>query len=187
MRINLYNYRQQEQRFRKLRIWLMVTVGVFLALLANLLIYSYFQVKILYQQTRNSFLSTSIEITNNRLKPINDFNLRVNILHKKLSLINMVENKRDDEVAFFQQLSKIIPEQVYFSQITFSGQSVSFSGVASSPLYIADFIDRLRDPNGAFIAPVLRSNTTSDNNHYNFNITANVESNLVAESTNGNE
>lgn len=163
----------------------MVSCGVLLALFINLIIYSYFQIKIIHQRTRNSFLQTSIDITNSRLKPINEFDDRLKVIKQQLDILKTIEDKRDDQITVFQQLSYIVPDHIYFTQINLSPNQINFNGNAASPLYIADFIDHLRDVNGIFKSPVLRSNTTTNGNVYNFNISANVESNLVAELNHG--
>lgn len=163
----------------------MVSFGVLLALVVNMLIYSYYQVKIMQQKTRNSYLQTSIEITNNRLKPINEFDSRMRLIKQQLELLKTIEDKRDDQIALFQHLSKVTPDRIYFSQIDLSGTHVTFNGNAASPLYIADFIDRLRDHKGIFRSPILRSNNTSNGDVYSFVITAGIESNLVAELSHG--
>ena len=163
----------------------MVSFGVLLALFVNMLIYSYYQVKIMQQKTRNSYLQTSIEITNNRLKPINEFDSRMRLIKQQLELLKTIEDKRDDQIALFQHLSKVTPERIYFSQIDLSGTHITFNGIAASPLYIADFIYRLRVNKGIFRSTILRSNNNSKGDVYSFVITAGIESNLVAELSHG--
>lgn len=163
----------------------MASIGIILALFINILIYSYYQVKIMQQKTRNSYLQTTIDITNNRLKPINEFENRMKIIKQQLELIKTIEDKRDDQITLFQNLSKVTPEHIYFSQIDMAGMQITFNGNAASPLYIADFIDRLRNNNGIFKSPILRSNNTSNGDVYSFVISAGIESNLVAELNHG--
>ena len=163
----------------------MASIGFILALLMNIFIYGYFQIKIIQQQTRNSFLQTNIDITNAQLRPINEFNEILRRVNQQVDLVNEVEVQRDDTVAFLQHLSKVTPDHIYFTLVLLSGQNVGFNGIAASPLYIADFLDRLRDPKGIFRTPVLRSNTTNDGNNYNFDITTTVESSIKAELNNG--
>lgn len=181
LRVNLYNYRAQEVYYKKLRIYVMIVIAIFMALFLNVIIYGYLQVKIMYQQTRNSFLITNINILDNSLKPINDFNRRRQLLNNKINLIKNVDEQRDDMVAFFQHLDKIIPKRVYFVNVNYQQSQVDFSGIAASPLYIADLLDKLRESQCIFQAPILRSNSTGDGNTYNFMINANVKSFLVAE------
>lgn len=181
LRVNLYNYRAQEIYYKKLRIYVLLVVGVLIALFLNILIYGYLQIKIMYQQTRNSFLITNINILDNSLKPINDFNRRRQLLNSKIDLIKTVDAQRDDMVAFFQQLDKIIPKRVYFTDVRYQQSQVDFNGVAASPLYIADLLDKLRESQGVFQMPTLKSNSTGDGNTYSFMINASVKAFLVAE------
>ena len=97
-RVNLYNYRAQENYYKKLRIYLLLVVGVVIALLVNVMIYGYLQIKIMYQQTRNSFLITHINILDNQLKPMSNHNsnssnqLRLNSeMYKTKDYINNME------------------------------------------------------------------------------------------------
>mgnify|MGYP003439766340 FL=1 len=180
-RVNLYNYRAQENYYKKLRIYSLLVVGVVIALLVNVMIYGYLQIKIMYQQTRNSFLITHINILDNQLKPIRDFNQRRQQISNKINLIKDIDAQRDDMVAFFQQVDKITPKRIYFTALTYQQAQVDFNGVAAGPLYIADLLDKLRESQGIFQMPVLKSNSTGDGNTYNFVISASVKPFLVAE------
>jgi len=180
-RVNLYNYHAQENYYKKLRIYVFLAVGVIVALLVNVIVYSYLQYKIIYQQTRNSFLITHINILDNQLKPIVDFDRRREQISNKINLIKDIDVKRDDMVAFFQQVNKITPKRVYFTTLIYQQSQVDFSGVAAGPLYIANLLDKLRESQSIFQTPVLKSNSTGDRNTYNFVISASVKPFLVAE------
>ena len=69
-RINLYNYRIKEVNFGKLRVYLFLGIGIALSLFLNFIIYSYYEVHIIYQNTRNTFLTTNINLVDVKLKPI---------------------------------------------------------------------------------------------------------------------
>ncbi|AUR50877.1 PilN domain-containing protein [Aquella oligotrophica] len=182
IRINLYNYRYQQVHYKKLRLYFLITSAVILALLINIFIYVFYQVKIMYQETRNSFLNAHISMLNERLKPIKDFEARIDIINKHIELINSIENERDDMVAFFQKLNQITPQQIYFTNISWNESSVTFNGVSSSPVYLADFLDRLRAESGIFYDPVLKSNNAATGGNFNFLISSMIKENLVAES-----
>jgi len=153
-----------------------------MSLFINVFIYIYYQVKILYQETRNSFLNAHISMLNERLKPIHEYENRVNYIKQQMALITYVENERDDMVAFFQKINKITPTQIYFTNVTWVESTATFSGVTSSPVYLADFLDKLRLESAVFYGPVLKSNNATDAEHYSFVITSLVKENLVAES-----
>ena len=140
----------------------------------------------MYQETRNSFLSAHISMLNERLKPIKEFEARVDFVEQQIKLINYVEGERDDMVAFLQKLSEITPAQIYFTNITWVESSVSFNGSTTGPVYLADFLDRLRAESGVFYDPQLKSNSATENGSFNFLITSLVKDNLQAES-NGQE
>lgn len=123
---------------------------------------------------------------NERLKPIKEFEARVNFLEQQINLITYVEGERDDMVAFFQKLNEITPAQIYFTNIGWSESSAVFNGVAVSPVYLADFLDRLRSESSIFYDPLLKSNNATENGNFNFYITSSVKDNLQAES-NGQE
>lgn len=136
----------------------------------------------MYQETRNSFLNAHISMLNERLKPIKDFEARIDIINKHIELVNSIENERDDMVAFFQKLNEITPQQIYFTNIGWNESSVTFNGVSSSPVYLADFLDRLRAESEIFYDPVLKSNNAATGGSFNFLITSMIKENLVAES-----
>lgn len=186
-RINLYNYRYEELLAKKIRSYGLFSLAIIFALLINLFGYSYFYWKITYQETRNSFLKIELDSLNNKLQPVREFNSRLNDLNQKLQLINNAELRRDDLVAFFQELDKDIPGKVYLTSLKVQESNVQLAGVSASPLYIADFLQKLRDVDGAFYAPVLISNSRIDGNFYTFAINVSLKPDLVAETENNDK
>lgn len=138
----------------------------------NFIAFSYIEMKIMQQETRNSFLNTQIKIIDNQIAPIKDFDSRANDIKKKIDLINIIDQKRFDSVIALQELHSIVPEKMYFTGVDFlsSSKTANFRGVAAGPLYIAQFLDNLRESGGLFTSPVLRTNDTKDQNAYNFEI-----------------
>lgn len=186
IRINLYNYRSQQLYYKKLRMYSLISIGVILALVINICIYIFYQVKIMYQETRISFLNAHISMLNERLKPIKDFESRIDFIKQQMQLVNFVEGERDDMVAFFQKVNEITPPQIYFTNIGWSESTVTFNGSTAGPLYLADFLDRLRSESGIFYNPILKSNNVTDRGNFNFLIVTSIKDNLMAES-NGQE
>lgn len=158
------------------------------ALIINALVYSYIEIEIMRQETRNNFLLTQIKIIDNQIAPIKDFDRRVDSIKRRVELIHIIDTKRDDSIAVMQKLHKAIPEKIYFNNISISGGNINFKGVAAGPLYIAHFLDNLRESGSIFINPVLKSNDTKDQNSYNFEINVGINiKNLDAEfESNGN-
>lgn len=137
----------------------------------------------MYQETRNSFLSAHISMLNEKLKPIKDYENRVNYIKQQMALISYIEDERDDMVTFFQKINQITPSQIYFTNISWVESLVTFSGVTNSPVYLADFLDKLRIESTVFYNPVLKSNNADgDGENHNFVITSLIKENLVAES-----
>lgn len=174
-RINLYNYRAKEIYFRKLRIYFLLASSVLLAIILNVIFYGYLQIEILHQQTRNSFLVTHLEILNTKLAPINEFNNKLRLLQEKVNLVNSIEQKRGYMVGVFQSIDRIVPRRVYFNSISIANNHIEFSGVAAGPVFIADFIDQLRESKNYFKYPALKTNSTNDRNIYNFAIGADID------------
>ncbi len=179
-RINLYNYRIKEINFGKLRVYFFLGIGIVLSLFFNFIIYSYYEIHIIHQDTRNAFLTTNINMIDNKLKPIREFDKKVELIRKQVRLLQVVEDKRDDTVTFFQQLGEVTPEQVYYKQITWNGMMCQLTGTASSPLYLASLLDKLRDKKGIFNNPELVSNNLGADGSYDFMITVQIKPNLVA-------
>ncbi len=125
---------------------------------------------------------TNISILDERLKPIDEYNTRLKFLQQQLALLVEAENLRDDMLSFCQHINKITPPQIYYTQINWESNTVNFNGVAPSPLYLANLLDKLRDESGIFYAPVLKTNSATDKDHYTFMITSSIKTNLEAES-----
>lgn len=191
VRINLFNYRSQEAYYRKLRVFAIVGIAVLISLILNFVAFSYIEMNIMRQETRNSFLNTQIRIIDNQIAPIKDFDTRANDIKKKIDAISIIDRKRFNSVIALQQLHAIVPEKMYFTSIDVlsSSKTANFRGVAAGPLYIAQFLDKLRESGGLFTNPILRTNDTKDQNAYNFEISvklAQPTANIVEYESDGN-
>lgn len=189
MRINLYDYRSREIHYRKLRIFAITGICVFIAILINALAYMYIQTEIENQETRNKFLNTQINIINNQILPIRKYKATVEDINNKIKIIQAIDHKRDISVAILQKLYLIMPNRIYLTSMSISRNGVNFRGTSTGPLPIAVFLDKLRESDSPFSDPLLKSNDTKDQTVYNFEITANLNlNNLTAEfETNGSK
>lgn len=179
-RINLFNYRALELYYRRLRVYLLCFLVIVIPLLINILIYATYQIQILFQQSRNLTLMAKLKELDKDLAPISDFNARHLLVQEQINWLNLIENRRDDTVTFFQNLGAIVPQQIYFISVEWNRDQVKFIGVSSSPLYLANFLDQLRAKNGIFINTELKTNDVVNSNGYNFEISSHIKKDLLA-------
>lgn len=162
----------------------LMAIAIFIALISNLLIYSYFELEVMRQEERNAYLQRQIAKLNVKIKPIKEFNRQAEELQKKIEIIKAIDNKRDDSIAILRALGLVTPDRLYYTSVDISipNHSISMRGVSAGPLYTAQLLDNLNNPENAFERAVLKSNDTSDKDTYNFEISASVnESRLLVE------
>jgi type IV pilus assembly protein PilN len=167
--------------YLKLRVYLLGGIGIVIALLLNGFIFAYYQVHIIQQESRNTFLTTNLDIINKKLQPINDFNTRSSTIERQFQLLKSVEDRRDDLIGFFQNLESATPKHVYLKQLSMENGNIQLVGTAASPLYLASLLDGLRNNPDVFVAPELISNNLGTNDSYDFVISLKLKRNLVAQ------
>ena len=170
VRINLDNYRERELYYKKLRVVLLFGVASMLALALNLLIYSYYQVRISAQQRRNTALITQLHEVDVRLQPLYEWQQQLTFLNTRSAFSHKLAEQRSALLDFLQQINTLTPAQIYFKQLNWQATQVNASGVSASPVAEAAFLAALRAKPRLFYAPQLKSQLSSSGVNYDFTL-----------------
>lgn len=110
------------------------------------------------QQYRNNMLTTEISQLKRQVAEIQDLKTRKKELEQRMRVIQDLEGKRSIIVHYFDEMTKSVPDGVYFTSVERKGATFSISGVSESNQRIATF---MRNINGSdwFSSPNLKSVT----------------------------
>ncbi|WP_257285748.1 PilN domain-containing protein [Endozoicomonas sp. SESOKO1] len=131
-RINLLPWREglrKERKQRFIAIWgLTVLVGIGLVFIGDL----YISHNVSHQHSRNQYLQNEITLLNQRISEIKDLRTKKEQLLERMQVIQNLQGNRPVIVRIFDQVARVIPEGVYFKQITLEGNRLTLVGVAES-------------------------------------------------------
>lgn len=77
------------------------------------------------------------------IRKANEFQIQKDLLQKKIDVINDLQKQQRIPVILLDQLSRNLPEYVWFESVTQNMENVSIEGWAINPTKISDFIDNL--------------------------------------------
>lgn len=106
------------------------------------------------QTSRNAYLATRIANLDEQVGQINDLHARREQLLARLQIIQGLQGNRSASVRLFDQLARVLPDGVYFTELGRRGKTLSISGVAESNHQVSRLLRRLAAA-GDLAVPVL--------------------------------
>ena len=143
IQINLLPWREA-LRLQKNRSFF-VQLGSGLVLGAILvLIWGYFlNRQLIYQESRNQYLSSFVNQLDYQLAEIKGLEIRRQQIIDRISLIEELQNNRQIAVRIFDQIVYSTPEGVFYKRLSRSGNLLSMAGVGENSDQISDLMRRL--------------------------------------------
>jgi type IV pilus assembly protein PilN len=153
-RINLLPWRDRQREARHQQfMWLLVGIAVagtgLIALGERVLDRAIEQ-----QASRNAYLGTRIASLEERIRQISDLQARREQLLVRLQIIQGLQGNRPASVRLFDQLARVLPNGVYFTELGRVGKTLSISGVAESNGQVSELLRSLAAA-GDLAVPVL--------------------------------
>ncbi len=141
--INLLPWREELRRERQ-RQFINIAVGAAI-LMIGIIALAHIQIDgmINAQNARNSFLQDQITRVNAEIKEIESLEKEKQALLARMKIIQELQGSRSEIVHLFDELARIIPEQVYLIKLDRTGHEVHLEGVADSNEDISEFMRRL--------------------------------------------
>jgi type IV pilus assembly protein PilN len=154
-RINLLPWREARRKHkqRELGILAIVTVIMSLAIVAG--VHMYFDSQISHQTARNDFLRSEIarqKQVENEIKTLE--RTKAQIL-SRMEIIQNLQSSRPEMVHVFDEMVRVLPEEVYLVNMRRSGDSLTVNGVARDNKLVSDFMRNLASSQW-FGVPVLQ-------------------------------
>jgi type IV pilus assembly protein PilN len=141
--INLLPWREQARHIKKMRF--LITIGgfVILTLVLVLFVHIFFKNAIRHQQKRNTFLQTQISQSQTSYTELEKNKAAQDLTLEKIGFLVGLQNKSYRAVKLFNELPKIVPENVTLIKMKREGNSVYLQGTAPTNLDITALMKNL--------------------------------------------
>ena len=111
-------------------------------------------VKIEHQNARNTFLQKEITLLEARISEIEQLQARRTQLLDRMKIIQDLQGNRPIIVRVFDEMTRTLPDGVYFTSVSMSGSSVSIKGGAESNSRVSKLM-RQMDASDWLVSPNL--------------------------------
>jgi type IV pilus assembly protein PilN len=120
------------------------------------------------EQRLNAILEKEIAVLDSKIKTISDLNSEKKAMINRLDTIERMQSKRPLVVKQINGIQTIIPEDVYYTSLTYSGGRFLIEASATNDLYISEMMRHI-DQSDVFSTPILR-NVTDQSGERAFNM-----------------
>ena len=151
-RINLLPWREELRRQRRTEYLTLLGVCALAAAGVWFAIHMYFNALIDQQQRLNNYLSAEIKLLDKKIEEIKQLEKEKENLIARMKAIETLQTSRPVVVHLFDELVSTLPDGVYLTSISQSGETVTVKGVAQSNARVSNYMRNveasqwLRDP-----------------------------------------
>lgn len=139
-KINLLPWREELRKERQQQFY----VHMFLAAAAGVVVVAYgmFTVNgmIDHQQSRNNYLQTQIQQVDQKIEEIKDLQKTRDRLLARMQVIDQLQKSRPEVVHLFDELVKTLPDGVFLTDVTQSGDKLEIKGTAESSARVSNYM-----------------------------------------------
>lgn len=139
-RINLLPWREERRRQQQRDFFVAIGFSMGFTAVVMLLVHLYIADRIEYQQQRNRYLSTQIAVLDRKIREIRDLERKRDLLISKMEIIQRLQSSRPEIVHLFDALSRTVPEGVYLTKFTQTGDRLAISGIAQSNAQVSAYM-----------------------------------------------
>jgi type IV pilus assembly protein PilN len=139
-RINLLAWREAQRKERKLAFMVALGAAAVCACVATVAVYLLYDGMIDAQESRNQMLQAQIKILDRQIEEINNLEQTKRQFIARMQIIEKLQRSRPEIVHVFDQIVKTLPDGVYLTSVTQSGDHLKFTGVAQSSTRVSAFM-----------------------------------------------
>lgn len=142
-RINLLPWRERDRK--KLQREFASIAGGASVLMLLIIAYVHLHMAALVsdQNARNDFLNKEITLVDEKITEIKTLEDEKQKLLTRMDVIQQLQTRRPEIVHLFDEFVRHVPEGVYLTEITQSGEEIKISGVAQSNATVSSFMRNL--------------------------------------------
>jgi type IV pilus assembly protein PilN len=165
-KINLRPWRAEQRKERQTQYLLTLVLVAGASLFASYSVQKFYELELENQQARNGFIEHEIQGLESKIKEIQVLREKRTQLLDRMKLIQELQGNRPVIVRFFDELAKIIPSDVYITDLKLDGNKISIKGRAISNKQISSFMRKF-DESPWFENPNLLSVKAQASGDYN--------------------
>jgi type IV pilus assembly protein PilN len=139
-RINLLPWREAQRKDRKVAFMVALGGAALCALVVMGAVYVLYNGMIDAQVRRNDLLKTQIKHLDRQIEEINDLEQTKRQFIARMQIIEKLQRSRPEIVHVFDQIVKTLPDGVYLTGVSQTGDHLKFSGVAQSSTRVSAFM-----------------------------------------------
>lgn len=139
-RINLLPWREAQRKERKLKFTVALGAAAVCAFAVTGAVYLLYNEMIDEQVARNEILKQQIKILDRQIEEINDLEKTKRQFIARMQIIEKLQGSRPEIVHVLDQIVKTLPDGVYLTGVTESGDHLKFTGVAQSSTRVSTFM-----------------------------------------------
>jgi type IV pilus assembly protein PilN len=139
-RINLLPWRDEERKERKLKFLVALGGAAIGACLTAFCGYLLMDSMISAQEARNAKLDAKIAELDKQIEKINSLEADKARFISRMEVIEKLQRSRPEIVHVFDEIAKQLPDGVYLTQITQTGNRIKFEGIAQSSTRVSAFM-----------------------------------------------
>ena len=139
-RINLLPWREAQRKERKVAFMVALGGAALCALVVMGAVYVLYNGMIDAQVRRNDLLKAQIKVLDRQIEEINDLEQTKKQFIARMQIIEKLQRSRPEIVHVFDQIVKTLPDGVYLTGVSQTGDHLKFSGVAQSSTRVSAFM-----------------------------------------------
>lgn len=139
-RINLLAWREAQRKERKLAFMVALGAAAVCACVVTIAVYLLYDGMIDAQQSRNEKLQVQIKVLDRQIEEINNLEQTKRQFIARMEIIEKLQRSRPEIVHVLDQIVKTLPDGIYLTSITQSGDHLKFTGVAQSSTRVSAFM-----------------------------------------------
>ncbi len=173
--INLLPWREERRAKRQQEFYALLFMALLLGGLVWWVWQGMVQGRIDTQNARNSTIQTAISGLDKKIAEIKDIEERRNELIERMRVIQELQGNRPSVVYVFDELVRILPKGVHFTDVKRTGETFTIQGVAETNNYISALMRNMTS-SPWFGRPTLSSVSTLDDGRRAFVLSVKQES-----------
>jgi type IV pilus assembly protein PilN len=147
IRVNLLPHRQIKRELRQREFGLMASFSAIAASAIVFLGYTFINSQIDAQMARNGRLDAAIVNLDKEIADIKDLKDKISIMLERKHVVENLQTNRSQSVIVLDELSRQLPEGMYFKSIKQQGAVISIEGIADTNARVAALVRSLSTSN----------------------------------------
>jgi len=131
-KINLRPWREELRAEKQKQFVVMILGAAFIAVGLTFLWKTDMDNRIAYQESRNAYIETATKQLDKQIKEIEDLKRKRDELLSRMQVIQDLQGKRPVIVRVFDELVRTLPDGLFYTDLTRSGERVDIVGMAES-------------------------------------------------------